>query len=251
MGMDLYKYVINNKEEGTKNLIYIGKDLSNKELSYFENFEIKTFLSADMKKVNNISKEIFNEDLSEMFYDFSEHTNLNFILKPNNKLDNELKKETYFIDDVKEREAAEKYQEELVKSIQEDINKYSKVNEKINIDSGILYIVKEVPTVKEFYLSNSYEEVGHIRKPFRHRQTPPKNEDGVTTIYIDNTTGVDKEKLDIFFKKCNYNEDEAILSFTNKHDVKEDFLSCLSKEMYPYGEKLFPLKDNECICIDW
>ena len=229
MGMDLYKYAA---DEKNGEFTYIGVDLTDKELSYFEKFDIKTYLTPNMDKIENICKEIFNEDLTDMFYDFSDE--FKFILKLNDDLIKKIDKEIYFINDIKERETAEKYQEELIQNIENDIAKYSQENEKINIDSGILYIFKNIPIKKDYYISHSDEELGYMRKPFR-----------------DCTDQNRIESKKAFFSKASYNKEESILVFTNKHNVEKEFLAALDKYSFPFGEKLFPLKDNEFIAIDW
>jgi len=252
MGMDLYKYKIT-KGEGD---IYLGRELTKEELSYFDNFDVYSLDDADMEKVAEKVYNLFGKDAFEktFFYDFREETENKYFLKLEPKLFEKLEYlESVMFDDTDDnlKENAQKKYEELFSLINHEISTVSEKEKIIKINSGEIYLFESIPTLKEYYIKGEAEEVGYMRKPFRHFSTPPKSKNGTTTLYIDNTTGVPKEIYDVFKKKILYSPDCSLMVFTNKHNAEKEFLASIGEDYKEYGSSLFPLEDDELISIDW
>ena len=250
MGMDLYKYKATKTSDDE--LLFIGTKLTEKELSFFENFEIVIENDVDMDKVSEFAKEKFNTEIVELFYSFEgENT---YLLKMNEKTYtdlNNLEKNMNEADEYEDYDKFSKIMETKIVSIERDISKYTEKGKDIEIKYGTLYLMKDVPMQEEFYIKCNRDEVGYMRKPFRHYSTPTKSENGTTTLYIDNTTGAKKEDLDTLYNKANYKKDTSIFVVTNKHDIENEFLTCVSEDNLEYAKSLFPLMDDEVIAIDW
>ena len=93
------------------------------------------------------------------------------------------------------------------------------------------------------------EEIGYIRKPFRHYDTPTKNDDESITIYIDNFTGVDQSINEVLGSKACENC-YLILNNNNLDIAKKLGNYCYDKEEW-FNNVTSKLFDNNFTIIDW
>lgn len=263
MGMDLYKYIINNEQKTeNKKEIYVGRNLNKEQLDSLSNFNLisKKIVDDDNFWQMVLSKFGYNKDdiskINKLFFwdlRFDQKDLKPFVLKFNektlndiNKIDDEIDK--LYLDNKDTKKSylkLEKYYNDILNSVKE--LKYSKFGE-------IYFLDKNINTDFEYFISCSdIEEIGYMRKPFKHYNQKPTISNDKTTFYIGNFAGTDVDKLrNDLFNKCIYHKSEAVLTLTENHNyLLEDFLNCIPEHNRETFTSLFPIKNNEVISIDW
>ena len=281
MGMDLYKYRIENEEINNKeDSYYIGKNLTKKQIEDISH--LKTKIEEEIKnseiekaidevlKLNGILE--YKKLEEEIFWDFRvlEKRPL-YILISNEKTKERYKQIMINIDKAFEEKTevniGYKEEDELYKEVEDTIQKlYNNEMKKeknifkndcskkvFNTSLGKLYIYNKdkLKINNQYYLeTNNLKNINYIRKPFRHvlGESKIKNKE---IFNVGNWTGVDHEKLNIFLKKTIYNNSCRVF-MTSKHNyLKNDMKELVDKYMIEHIENLFPIKNNEFISIDW
>jgi len=282
MGMDLYKFKIESGD--IKALEIITMEDVEKAKRVLEGTKIpykivkETNLDALMLFVQqNITKE-FNVDNAwdsnynyKWCYDFRDKVDLedggvNYFVLLNEqyqklaedydkKIDTLLEK-----DDIDNAKILEKERDDKIDNAINEAVKRLEKDRVIEFEYGTAYVFSDKEMEKyrnkeviriDYDFHNS--EVGYCRKPFRWESTEPtRSEDGTVTLYVDNWTGVPKDKIEELKKEAYYNEDESQIIITSVTKKAQDLLiECTNPDDREYIKGLLPLKDNELISIDW
>lgn len=253
MGMDLYKYTINKNGDDT---LFIGTNLLDSELEAFRGFDIFSVAETDMVKAFEDIHNAFGTTEEPECWDCSESSNVQWALYLNEEYKIILSEFHTLYNDAntsEEREKVSNEEDAFFNMIYAHAKNYEQFPKGVVIDDkfGKLYILPNLALENKFYIKGDRDESFYYRKPFRHNSTPSNSQNGTLTLYVDNFTGSNEDNLDKLYKKVGYKEEDYCITFTNKHEVEEEFLSCLPEDTRDSFKGVFPLKNNEVIHINW
>jgi len=281
MGMDLSKYKLENKEESNitmkiedireilfqekekinyseeyENYFYFGQNLNDIDIeNLIGKFEIIKYKYIDFEKdfiplvSKLINKEVNFKNIDEYITWNLEKDDESFFIELKEEVMKELMSMLKDIEDEYDKKDSDKFSvEKLQKKLSQKIEDIE--NDEIGLYGKKFYLKDykdEFNYSFEYYLKNIIGiELDYMRKPFKHYDDSHDN-----VISIGNFNGVDRLKIDDVFNKFIYSS--STLFITEKHSMKDikELASFMLKENKKYFLKMFPLKENEMIYINW
>jgi len=259
MGMDLYKqeFVISTNDELNIRELLVGINVNqNKKNQLIEDygiknikedektiFEPKTLLAKWFPKKNN-------DDFSDEFmWDFSNREiGFHFLLEYNEKT-----KKQYFREDD---DFSLEYEDGIVYKIEQLAESFSdkEFNTIIETKYGNLLFLKPEDMEFETYtyiLANNKEEIGYMRKPFRHTITnEERNKQPANVINIGNFQGVDFNEIIKVMNKAIYFEYYCFITYSDR-EIMDELALFVEEESREHFLSMKPENKYQYVSIDW